>query len=40
MSNVVINHNTFTYPVQSSSGGGPNSKLFLDTPAAAPRALR
>jgi hypothetical protein len=37
MSNVVINHDTFSYPYQSTSSG-PNSKVFLDTSGSSPGA--
>jgi hypothetical protein len=35
VSNIVVNHNDFTYPVQSGSSG-PNSKIFLDTSGSSP----
>ena len=34
-SGIVINHNDFSYPVQSTNGG-PNAKIYLDTSGGAP----
>jgi Right handed beta helix region len=35
VTNIVVNHNDFTYPVQSTSGG-PNAKIFLATTGSSP----
>jgi hypothetical protein len=35
VSNIIVDHNDFTYPVQSGSSG-PNSKIFLDTSGSSP----
>ena len=37
MSNLVLNHDTFSYAVTSTSSG-PNSKVFLDTSGSSPGA--
>ncbi len=39
VSGIVINHNDFSYPVQSTNGG-PNAKIFARLPAAARPARR
>ena len=37
VTNIVVNHNDFTYPVQSTASG-PNAKIFLATSGASPGA--